>query len=111
MGPTVFERIISREIPATIVYEDSDCIAIQDIAPLAPVHWLVIPKVVSGRLDDLNETEMGKLIFRATEIARSQLSDYRLVINVGPGGGQTVHHTHIHILGGWTGDIGHDAMV
>ena len=101
---TLFERIIAREIPAQIVYEDEGYIAIQDIAPRAPVHLLVIPKRVSTRLDELHDpAEMGRLWLTAVKVARMKLSDYRLVVNVGAGGGQEVFHTHIHVLGGWDG--------
>ena len=99
---TLFERIIAREIPSTVVYEDDDYIAIRDIAPKAPVHLLVIPKAVSTRLDEIgSEAELGRLMATAIKVARSQLGDYRLVVNVGKGGGQEVFHTHVHILGGW----------
>ena len=101
---TLFERIVAREIPAQIVYEDADYIAIRDIAPKAPVHLLVIPKVVSKRIDEIeSEAEMGRLMLTAVRVARSQLADYRLIVNVGHGGGQEVFHTHVHILGGWEG--------
>ena len=103
-APTLFERVVAREIPAQIVYEDAEYIAIKDIAPKAPVHLLVIPKVVSTRIDEITgEAEMGRLMLTAVRVARSQLSDYRLVVNVGRGGGQEVFHTHVHILGGWEG--------
>ena len=103
-SPTLFERIIAREIPAQIVYEDGEFIAIRDIAPKAPVHLLVIPKQVSTRLDEISDAEqMGRLMLSAVKVARQHLSDYRLIVNVGQGGGQEVFHTHIHILGGWEG--------
>lgn len=106
--PTLFERIVSREIPAEIVYEDDEFIAIKDINPAAPVHVLVIPKVASERLDAItDEGHMGRLFLTATNVARSLTPDYRVVVNVGEGGGQTVFHTHVHILGGW-GDEGPD---
>ncbi|AZI41769.1 histidine triad nucleotide-binding protein [Deinococcus psychrotolerans] len=103
-APTLFERIIARDIPAEIVYEDGDYIVIKDIAPKAPIHLLVIPKKFSARIDDVtDEAEMGRLWLTASRVARQQLGDYRLVINAGKGGGQEVFHTHIHILGGWEG--------
>ena len=106
MSKTIFERIIDREIPADVVYEDDAYIAIRDIAPKAPVHVLVIPKTVSARVDDItDEAEMGRLWLTATRVARTLLPDYRLVVNVGSGGGQEVFHTHVHILGGWDGKI------
>ena len=99
---TLFERIVAREIPAQIVYEDDGYIAIRDIAPRAPVHLLVIPKKVSTRLDEIeSEAEMGRLMLTALKVARTQLADYRLIVNVGKDGGQEVFHTHVHILGGW----------
>ncbi|AWN23412.1 histidine triad nucleotide-binding protein [Deinococcus irradiatisoli] len=101
-APTLFERIIAREIPAQIVYEDENYIAIKDIAPKAPVHLLVIPKKVSSRLDEITaEAEMGRLWLTAIKVAAQHLSDYRLIVNVGKGGGQEVFHTHVHVLGGW----------
>ncbi len=101
---TLFERIIARDIPADIVYEDDEFIAIRDIAPRAPVHLLVIPKVVSARLDEISdEGHLGRLMLTANRVAHQFLPDYRLIVNVGPGGGQEVYHTHVHVLGGWEG--------
>ena len=101
---TLFERIIAREIPAEIVYEDDAYIAIRDIAPKAPIHLLVIPKRVTTRVDEITDPlEMGRLWLKATELAREQAPDYRLVVNCGAGSGQMVFHTHIHILAGWEG--------
>ncbi|ADV67677.1 histidine triad nucleotide-binding protein [Deinococcus maricopensis] len=101
---TIFQRIIDREIPSDIVFEDDEFIAIRDIAPKAPVHLLVIPKRLSTRVDEIaDEAEMGRLWLTATRVARAHLQDYRLIVNVGPGGGQEVFHTHVHVLGGWTG--------
>ena len=102
--PTLFERIIARELPSDIVYEDDDYIAIRDIAPKAPVHFLVIPKRVSTRIDEITDPEeMGRLWIKAAEIARAHLTDYRMGVNCGAGSGQMVFHTHIHVLGGWEG--------
>lgn len=102
---SIFQKIIDGEIPATKVYEDDGFIAIQDIAPKAPVHLLVIPKTPSARLDEMLDTQgvgdVGALFEAAVKVARAQgLEDYRLVVNVGPGAGQEVFHTHVHILGG-----------
>ncbi len=100
--PTLFERIIAREIPSDIVYEDDAFLCIRDIAPKAPIHLLVIPKKFSARVDEITDpAEMGSLWLKATEIARQHAPDYRLVVNCGAGGGQMVFHTHIHILAGW----------
>lgn len=101
---TIFERIIDREIPSEIVYEDDAFIAIRDIQPKAPIHVLVIPKKLSTRLDEIqDESELGRLMLTATKVGRSLAPDYRLVVNVGAGGGQVVFHTHVHVLAGWEG--------
>lgn len=102
--PTLFERIIARELPSDIVYEDDTCIAIRDIAPKAPIHLLVIPKAVTPRLDEITDPlAMGQLWLTAIKVAQQHASDYRLVVNCGAGAGQMVFHTHIHILAGWAG--------
>ncbi|CAM3905357.1 histidine triad nucleotide-binding protein [Deinococcus frigens] len=101
-SPTLFTRIIAREIPSDIVYEDDDYIAIRDIAPKAPIHLLVVPKKVSARLDEISDAdEMGRLWLTAVKVARQHAADYRLLVNSGEKGGQVVFHTHIHILAGW----------
>ena len=104
----IFQKIIDGEIPATKVYEDDDFIAIKDIAPKAPVHLLVIPKALSPRLDEMLDAQgsgdVGALFEAAVKTARANgLEDYRLVVNVGPGAGQEVFHTHVHIMAGWDG--------
>ncbi|MEF2278146.1 histidine triad nucleotide-binding protein [Deinococcus sp. YIM 134068] len=99
---TLFTRIIARELPSDVVYEDDRFIAIRDIAPKAPIHLLVIPKRVTARVDEIEDAaEMGELFLTATRVARQHAQDYRLVVNCGPGGGQMVFHTHVHILAGW----------
>jgi len=103
---TLFTKIIKREIPAEIVYEDGDIIAIEDIAPKAPVHCLFIPKRPIPTTNDLQEADaglMGKLVLAASNYARQQgiaEDGYRLVINCNRHGGQSVHHIHLHLLGG-----------
>ncbi|WIO75315.1 histidine triad nucleotide-binding protein [Porticoccaceae bacterium LTM1] len=102
--PTLFTRIIDREIPADIVYEDEHCIAIRDIAPKAPTHLLVIPKKPIPRLIDATEEDkalLGHLMLAAAEIARQAGvgEAFRLIANNGAGAGQTVFHLHLHILG------------
>jgi histidine triad (HIT) family protein len=101
---TLFERIIAREIPSSIVFENEAYIAFKDINPKAPVHVLCVPKKVSSRLDELTTTEMGELIQTATLVARKAcgLKDYRLAVNLGADAGQIIFHTHVHIFGGWT---------
>ena len=105
MPNTLFSKIIDREIPADIVYEDDLCLAFRDINPQAPVHILVIPKKPFARIADVTEEDqvlLGHLLLSANHIAREQgIGDaFRLVVNSGAGAGQTVFHLHIHILGG-----------
>lgn len=103
---TLFERIIAREIPSDIVFENDDLIAFRDINPQAPVHVLVIPKRVIPRIAEAKPTDkdlLGTLLLGAAEVARQLGLDkdgYRLVINDGPNGGETVPHLHCHLLGG-----------
>jgi histidine triad (HIT) family protein len=105
---TIFEKIIRREIPADIVFEDDQCMAFRDVHPQAPTHILVVPKrkmprIAAAEADD--KALLGHLLFMAAEIARQQgLAEdgFRLVINNGLNGGETVPHLHIHILGGRT---------
>ena len=102
---TIFKKIIDREIPADIVYEDDLCLAFNDIAPQAPTHVLLIPKKQIPTLNDLTEDDhrlMGHMCLVATRLAR-QLGvegGYRLVVNCGPDAGQEVYHIHIHLLAG-----------
>lgn len=99
-------KIIRREIPATIEYEDDDLIAIKDIHPAAPLHLLIIPKKFIPTLNETDEDDallLGKMILTAKRIATEKgVADdgYRLVMNVGSGGGQTVFHLHLHLLAG-----------
>lgn len=103
---TLFERIAAGEIPANIVRQDDDILAIHDINPQAPVHILIIPRRVIPRLDLAEETDtaiLGKLLLAAREIAAEQGLDktgYRIVINNGPDAGESVPHLHVHLLGG-----------
>jgi len=102
---TLFEKIIARQIPARIAYEDEQYIAIHDISPAAPVHLLVIPKehiASQAHAEKAHAALLGHLMATTAEIARSSgLSrGYRVVINTGPDGGQTVDHLHLHLLGG-----------
>jgi len=103
---TLFERIISREIPAQIIHEDSECVAIRDINPKAPVHVLVIPKKVISRLGEAADADaalLGHLLLIAASIAERegiQGTGYRVVINHGAHAGESVPHIHLHVLGG-----------
>jgi len=104
-SPSIFSRIIAREIPADIVFEDDEFIAITDIAPQAPVHVLVIPKTETfanvGELASADPQLLSRMIATAEQVA-SQLCDgeFRLVFNTGAAAGQTVFHVHAHVLGG-----------
>ncbi|MEH1791155.1 MULTISPECIES: histidine triad nucleotide-binding protein [unclassified Nostoc] len=102
---TIFSKIIRREIPADIVYEDDLVLAFKDIHPQAPVHILVIPKKPIPTLADAESQDhalLGHLLLTAKRVAEvAELKNgYRVVINTGDDGGQTVHHLHVHILGG-----------
>jgi histidine triad (HIT) family protein len=102
---TTFTRIIDGEIPGQFVYRDDDLVAIRDINPAAPVHVLVVPRKPIPSLAELEEGDaelMGKLMLAVSRIAREEGLErgYRVVINTGDEGGQTVPHLHIHILGG-----------
>ncbi len=102
---TLFSKIISREIPAEIVYEDEQCLAFRDINPQAPVHVLLIPKREIAKLADAGEADaalLGHLMLAAGKIARllGVGEAFRLVVNNGAGAGQTVFHLHLHLLAG-----------
>lgn len=105
MSETLFTKIINREIPADIVYEDDLCLAFRDINPQAPVHILVVPKKLLPRVIDANiddQSLLGHLLLKAGEIAKNEGHGdaFRLVVNNGEAVGQTVFHLHIHILAG-----------
>lgn len=106
MSKTLFEKIASREIPATIVYEDDEVLALQDIKPAAPVHVLIVPKKPIPRIAQAKSEDqqvLGHLLLKAAEIAKQlglTQTGYRLVINNGPDAGESVPHLHCHILGG-----------
>ncbi len=102
---TIFKKIIDREIPADIIYEDAHCLAFRDINPQAPTHVLVIPKKEIVSLDDLEDEDqaiMGPIMLAIRNIARQLNLDhgYRVVCNCGPEAGQEVPHLHFHILAG-----------
>lgn len=102
---TIFERIIAREIPAQIVWEDDEVIAFHDVNPGAPVHVLVVPKRVIPRLAEVqsgDEQLLGKLLLATQRVADKLdllASGYRVVINSGPDAGESVPHLHLHVLG------------
>lgn len=100
----LFCRIVAGEIPAAKVAENDHCLAFRDIAPQAPVHVLVIPKRHLASLDEAEDPALlGELLAMARQVARAEYlpaKGYRCVINTGGDGGQTVHHLHLHLLGG-----------
>lgn len=106
-SPTIFDKIINKEIPSTVVFEDDKVLAFRDIAPQAPTHILIIPKVKDG-LSGLSKAEerhmeiLGHLLYTAKLIAKQEGLDdgFRVVINDGPSGCQSVYHLHVHLLGG-----------
>ncbi|HEY0456730.1 MAG TPA: histidine triad nucleotide-binding protein [Verrucomicrobiae bacterium] len=106
MGKTLFEKIISREIPAKIVFEDDLVLAFQDIKPAAPVHVLIVPKKAIPRLAEAAPADhqvLGHLLLKAAQVAETlglKATGYRLVINNGRDAGESVPHLHCHILGG-----------
>jgi len=100
----LFCRIVRHEIPATILREDEHTLAFRDIDPKAPTHVLVIPKTHVASLNDVDDAAtVGRLLLAAREIADAEgisASGYRTLINTGADAGQTVHHVHVHLLGG-----------
>jgi len=106
MSETIFSKIIRREIPADIVYENDDVLAFRDLNPQAPVHVLFIPKQSLATLNDVTASQaelLGKLLLAAADYAKQEgFADqgYRTVINCNEDGGQTVFHLHVHLLAG-----------
>ncbi len=104
MAECLFCRIVSKEIPAQIIAETEWCVAFRDIAPQAPVHVLVIPKAHVNSLDGVSDAlDAGRVLLLAAELARTlgvAESGYRVVLNTGDDGGQSVHHLHAHLLAG-----------
>ena len=106
MAETIFHKIMRREIPADVVYEDDDVIAFRDIAPQAPVHVLFVPKVDFATLNDVTEDDavvIGRLAIAAARYAKREgfaEDGYRIVMNCNDDGGQTVFQIHLHLLAG-----------
>lgn len=108
---TIFEKIISREIPAEVIWEDDDAIAFHDVNPQAPTHVLIVPKKIIPRLRDATDSDatiLGKLLLVARDLAKKlgvAETGFRVVINSGPDAGESVPHLHVHLLGnralGW----------
>lgn len=107
-APTFFDKIVSKEIPANIIFEDDLCLAFRDINPQGPIHFLVIPKNKDGlnRLSNAREDQkdiLGHLVYTAQQVAKNEgmgPDGFRLVINDGQNGAQSVYHLHIHVIGG-----------
>ena len=103
---TIFKKIINKEIPSSVVYEDDNILAFNDVAPVAPVHILIIPKKEIPTINDITEEDkilIGEMFLVARKIAKNNNIDksgYRLVFNCNHDGGQTVYHIHMHLIGG-----------
>jgi histidine triad (HIT) family protein len=103
MSDCIFCRIAMGEIPATVVARDAYALAFRDLNPQAPTHLLVIPLVHRDSAADADPVVLGQVMALATQVARDlalEESGYRLVTNIGPDGGQSVGHFHVHVLGG-----------
>ncbi len=106
MSDCLFCKIVSREIPGKIVYEDEQALAFRDINPVAPTHVLVVPKKHIATIDDVSESDealMGHLFRAASKVAEAEgltARGYRTVMNCGAGAGQSVFHVHLHVVGG-----------
>lgn len=102
----IFCKIVKREIPATIIYEDEHVIAFDDLYPRAPIHKLIIPRKHIATLNDITEEDtevMGRLLQTVKHVAKELKIDkngYRTIINCNAGGGQEIYHIHVHLLGG-----------
>jgi len=100
----IFCQIVARQMPAALVHEDGQCIAFEDVHPMAPVHVLVVPRKHIPTLNDSSEEDrelLGHMLIVATRIAKQKGADsYRTVINTNAGAGQTIYHLHMHVLGG-----------
>ncbi len=103
---TIFKKIIDKEIPAKIIYEDDEILAFEDISPVAPIHIIIIPKIEIRTLNNLEDNDaliMGKLMLVAKKIASQKgiaEDGYRVIFNCNENGGQTVFHIHCHLIGG-----------
>ena len=105
MSKTLFQKIMDGEIPGQIEYEDDQCIVLRDINPQAPTHLLIIPRKPIPRVGEATEEDqstLGHLLLKAGELARKLILEngFRIVINNGSDGGETVPHLHVHLLGG-----------
>jgi len=104
-GPTIFSKILDGSIPATFIHEDDKCVAFNDVAPQAPVHFLVIPRKPIAMLEEAGDDDaalLGHMMVVVKQVAKKQGLEkgYRVVINNGVEGAQSVYHLHIHVMGG-----------
>lgn len=102
---TLFQKIADREIPAKLIHEDAVCVAFHDISPQAPTHVLVVPRKPIARVAEAtaeDQATLGHLLFVAAQLSRqlNLVQGFRIVINNGPDGGESVPHLHVHLLGG-----------
>lgn len=105
MNECIFCKIVAGEIPCRKVYEDDELLAFHDIRPVAPVHFMIIPKAHVASLAECDEghrDQLGRILLLAPRLAREQglTNGFRTMINTGPGGGQEVFHLHVHVFGG-----------
>ncbi|KAK6178559.1 hypothetical protein SNE40_013321 [Patella caerulea] len=103
-GDTIFGKIIRGEISTNFLYQDESCVVFNDVGAQAPVHFLVVPKKPIVRLADAEDSDeqlLGHLLIVAKKVAKQQGLDkgYRVIINDGPDGGQSVYHIHVHVMG------------
>jgi len=104
-GPTIFDKILDGSIPAKFIHEDDKCVAFMDVNPQAPVHFLVIPRKRIAMIEEAEDGDaelLGHLLLVARKVAKEQglTKGYRLVVNNGVDGAQSVYHLHIHVMGG-----------
>ena len=115
MTDCIFCKIAAKQIPATVLYEDDELLAFEDIHPAAPVHFLIIPKQHIATLSDCNDSQarlLGKMLSLVPKLAQEQgcglafdaqgqaIGGYKTLVNTGPDGGQEVYHLHLHVIGG-----------
>lgn len=105
MSECIFCKIVAGQLPCSKVYEDDEILAFHDIRPVAPVHFMLIPKAHVASLADCTEEHralLGRILLLAPRLAREQglVNGFRTMINTGPGGGQEVYHLHVHVFGG-----------
>lgn len=111
MPECIFCSIIAKKTPADIIFEDGDVIVFKDIKPSAPIHWLIVPKIHTVSPADTDAQTLGMMAITAVRVTHDngiREKGYRLVINVGKGGGQIVNHIHMHVLAGFKTEPSHE---